>query len=140
MDKFVTIHEWMLELGLKGTEITVFAIVFAFTEKQGWYTGSASYLAKWIGRNRITATHTLADMVKKGILERREKWVNGEKNVDFRVCQKLYRGVCEKRTGGCIKNEHHNNSSDINSSYKRKEINNKEMVQLSLDEFKKTLR
>ena len=133
--KFVTIYDWMLELELSSTEVSALAVIYSFRKKDGgWFTGSASYVAKWMSRHRNTATTALASLVKKGLLERRERWANGEKNVDFRVTQKLCRGIPNNCAGGCPKSVQHIDSSDKYSSDNLKEINNKE-IHLTVEEF-----
>lgn len=133
---FVTTYDWMLELGLNGSEVAALAVIYSFREKEGrWFTGSASYVAKWMCRHRNTAFAALSSLVEKGLLERRERWVNGEKNVDYRVTQKLCRGIPDNCAGGYPKTVQHIDSSDIYSSERRKEINNKERATMSPEDF-----
>ena len=132
---FVTTYDWMLELKLTSTEVSALAVIYSFRKKDGgWFTGSASYVAKWMSRHRNTAAAALASLVEKGLLERRERWTNGEKNVDYRVTQKLCRGIPNNCAGGCTKAVQHIDSSDNYSSDNIKEINNKE-THLSVGEF-----
>lgn len=141
MENYIKVYDWMLELGLNGSEVSALAVIYSFRKQEGrWFTGSASYVAKWMCRHRNTASTALASLVKKGFLERRERWANGEKNVDFRVTQKLCRGVPSDSAGGCPKTVQHIYSSDNYSSDNNKEIKNKEMVHLSVDDFLKNHR
>ena len=132
---FVTTYDWMLELGLTGSEVAALAVIYSFRNKEGrWFTGSASYVARWMCRHRNTAFAALSSLVEKGLLERRERWVDGEKNVDYRVTQKLCRGIPNDSAGGCTKTVQHIDSSDNYSSERIKEINNKE-IHLTVDDF-----
>ena len=90
MDGYVTIHGWMLELGLNGRELNALAVIWSFGKDGEWFTGSASYLCRWMGvKNKHTAISALSSLVQKGILERRERWENGQRLCDYRPCQNL---------------------------------------------------
>lgn len=101
-DHFVPIYDWMLELGLNGRELNAFAVVYSFWKKDGgWYQGSASYLAKWMGvKDKHTVINALTSMVGKGILEKRERFEKGQHLCDYRPCEKFTRGMLENNTGG----------------------------------------
>ena len=135
-DHFVKIYDWMLELCLNGRELNAFAVVFSFWEKDGgWFQGSASYLAKWMGvKKNETVYRTLASLVKKGLLEKRERWVKGEKMCDYKPVRKTDRGTTKNGQGTSPKNGHHYNRPDKNRDY-TKEINNKERVTMSPEDF-----
>ena len=135
-DHFVPIYDWMLELGLNGRELNAFAVIFSFWKKDGgWYKGSASYLAKWMGvKKNETVYKALASLVRKGHLEKRERWEKGEKLCDYKPVRKTDWGCPENGAGTSPKNGHHYNRPDKTKDY-NKEINNKEMVHLTVDEF-----
>ena len=152
MDGYVTIHGWMLELGLNGRELNALAVIWSFGKGGEWFTGSASYLCRWMGvKNKHTAISALSSLVQKGLLERRERWENGQRLCDYRPRQNLTRGMSKNNTGGMPRNgtggmskfDIHNNRPgsnrpDINRD--NKEIKNKEIGRLSLDDFAKTLK
>ena len=140
MDHYVKVYEWMTELGLKPGELLSFAVIYSFGKDGEWYTGSASYLAGRIGvKDRGTAMKYLSGMVDRGLLERRERWEGGEKMCDFRPAEKTRRGCGKNQQGACGKNPHHNNRPDSNRD-NLKEINNKENVHLSVDDFLEKLK
>ncbi len=152
MDRYVKVYEWMRELGLKPGELLAFAVVYSFGKYGDWFTGSASYLGTWMGvKNKHTVIKALTSLVTKELLERRERWEKGQKICDYRPCQKLTRGVSKKSTGAVSRNDTgavskngiHNNRPDSNrpdsDSYKKKFIYKEGVVQLPLDEFRKTL-
>ena len=134
-DHFVPIYDWMLELGLKPGELIAFAVIYSFWKKDGgWFHGSASYLAKCIGvKKNETVYKTLASLVKKGMVEKRERWEKGEKFCDYQPVRKTDGGRPENGVGTSPKNGHHYNRPDYTKDYK-KEINNKE-IHLSVEEF-----
>ena len=140
-DHFVPIYDWMLELGLNGRELNAFAVIFSFWKKDGgWYQGSASYLAKWMGvKDKHTVTSALSSMLRSGILERRERYEKGQHMCDYRPCEKITRGMSINHQGAMSKKRTHYNRPDKNRDNK-KEINNKEIGRMSLDDFSKTLK
>ena len=76
MDRFVTIYDWMLELGLTGMETSAFAVIYSFGKDGDWYQGSASDLGRWmLTKRKHTVLDALAKLVDKGFIEKKEKWV-----------------------------------------------------------------
>ena len=65
---YFTIHGWMtIRLGLKGIERELFAILYGFSQDgESYFTGSLSYLQKWVIASRPTVIKTLKTLVKKG--------------------------------------------------------------------------
>ena len=152
MDAYVTIHGWMLELGLNGRELNALAVVWSFGKGGEWFTGSASYLCKWMGvKNKHTAISALSSLGEKGILDRRERWENGQRLCDYRPCQKLTRGMSRNSTGGVSRNSTggmskfgiHNNRPDKNrpdNDSDKKEIYKEIEIVLTPEEFLKSHR
>ena len=134
-DHFVPIYDWMRELGLRPGELIAFAVIFSFWKKDGgWYKGSASYLAKWMGvKDKHTATSALSSLLRKELLERRDRYEKGQHLCDYRPCEKITRGMSKNHQGAMSKNHTHYNRPDENRDY-NKEINNKE-VHLTVDQF-----
>ena len=141
MDGYVKVYDWMLELGLKPSEILAFAVIYSFWKKDGgWFQGSASYLGTRMGvKKKDNVIRALSSLVKNGILEKRERWENGQKLCDYKPSPKRGRGIPEKRTGAVPESGLHKNRPDSNRD-NLKEINNKEIGRLSLDDFAKTLK
>lgn len=137
MDGYVKVYDWMRELGLKPGELLAFAVIFSFGKDGGWFQGSAAYLAEWIGvKERDTVFKYLSAMVRKGLLEKRERWEKGQKLCDYKPTEKIGRGGPKNGQGGGPKNGLHNNRPDSNRD-NSKEINNKERVTMSPQEFRK---
>ena len=138
MDRYVTIFDWMLELGLKPGETIAFAVIYAFGKDGDWFTGSASYLAKWMG---VTRKHTVYDALsslsEKGLVEKRERWEKGQHLCDYRPVRKPHHSGAKSVPRPGAKSVLHNNRPDSDSD--KKEIY-KERVQLSLEEFRKSHR
>ena len=100
---YIAIQGWMVsELGLKGNELLIYAIIYGFTQKENqWYTGSRKYLSEWTGATKQTVGNYLKSLADKGYIEKREQFVNGVKFCDYRV--KKSPGVGEKFTQGRLK-------------------------------------
>lgn len=76
---YITILPWMVtELGLKGNELIVFAIIHGFSQDGvSTFHGSVSYLQVWTSLS-YPAVHTiLKNLVTKGLLEKQSEDHNG---------------------------------------------------------------
>ena len=43
-EKFIIIPEWMIDIGLRGNRLLVYAVIYGYSRNGGWFQGSASYL------------------------------------------------------------------------------------------------
>lgn len=106
---FYTIQGWMLsDLELKGNALAAYAIIYGFSQDgSSEFTGSANYLAEWMGCSRSTVMDTLKKLVDAGLLSKRDINQNGVKFCAYkanpRPCPKSGQGVSEIQTGGCPK-------------------------------------
>ena len=135
---YITIQGWMrTELKLSGNELIVYAIIYGFSQnKQGEFTGSAQYLADWVGCTRRTVMTILNKLVEAKLISKTEIILNNnEKRVSYqaeRGCEKTSQGVknfhrgCEKNSQGGVKNFHsgcekisHNNINNTNNNNNR---------------------
>ena len=125
---YITIQGWMrTELKLSGNELIVYAIIYGFSQnKQGEFTGSAQYLADWVGCTRRTVMTILNKLVENNFISKTEIILNNnEKRVSYqaeRGCEKTSHGVknfhrgCEKISHNInINNNTNNNNRDINN-------------------------
>jgi hypothetical protein len=71
-DPHVIYMEWMLHLGLKRSEVLVFALVYGYYRNFHEYYGSIEHSAKWALCGRRTAIDALDSLVKMGYLIKRE--------------------------------------------------------------------
>ena len=78
-DNYYSVQGWMLsELGLKGNALTVYAIVYGFSQDgASEYTGSSQYLCEWTGCTKKTVLNALAELTEKGYLRKRAIMQNG---------------------------------------------------------------
>lgn len=133
MGWYFTILQEMREMGLKGNELIVFAVINGFSQNgNGSFHGCLSALQEMCGiASRQTITDILKSLVDKGLINKTEVTLNGIKTISYSVCPKIGQGV-QKMDRGCPKNGHIYNN-DINKS--PMEINNK----VSKFDFKQSL-
>ena len=150
---YITIQGWMrTELKLSGNELIVYAIIYGFSQnKQGEFTGSAQYLADWVGCTRRTVMTILNKLVEAKLISKTEIILNNnEKRVSYqaeRGCEKTSQGVknfhsgCEKISQGGVKNFHrgcekisHNININNNTNNNNRDINNVHSCSESLEE------
>lgn len=103
----MTIQGFMrTELGLKGNELMVYALIFGFTqtEKQ-WFTGSRQYLADWLGCSVRTVQNILDKMTAEGLLVKRKgRRPDGALCCDYQTV--IPEGPSEKIALGVVKKLH----------------------------------
>ena len=150
---YITIQGWMrTDLKLSGNELIVYAIIYGFSQnKQGEFTGSAQYLADWVGCTRRTVMSILNKLVENNFISKTEIILNNnEKRVSYqaeRGCEKTSQGVknfhrgCEKISQGGVKNFHrgcekisHNININNNTNNNHRDINNVHSCSESLEE------
>lgn len=124
MGWYFTILQEMREMGLKGNELIVFAVINGFSQNgNGSFHGSLAALQEMCG---ISSRHTIIDILKslmdKGLINKTEVTLNGVKNISYSVCAKNAQGGVQKLHRGCAENAHIY-INDINIS--PTEINNK---------------
>ena len=130
MGWYFTILQEMREMGLKGNELSVFAVINGISQNgNGSFHGNLAALQEMCGiASRQTITDILKSLVDKGLINKTEVNLNGVKNISYSVCPKIGQGVqkmdmdVQKLDKGCPKNGHIYNK-DINIS--PTEINNK---------------
>lgn len=158
----VVIHGWMLtELGLKGNELLVYAVIYGFTQSvdDQLYTGSRQHLADWCGATKKTVDNAIISLCNKGYIIRHEKFVNNVMFVDYSCAdpeeffknpvstgEKNFRGGGEKITPGVAKNfrgggekfSPHNieHNIDNNIEHNKEKEKKENLVETDLSEIK----
>ena len=76
---YYTVQGWMRsELCLSGNALAVYAIIYGFSQDgASAYSGSAAYLADWIGCSKRTILSVLADLTERGYLKKETTYKNG---------------------------------------------------------------
>lgn len=145
-DSYVVILPWMVsELGLKGNELIIYAIIHGFTMADCSFNGSLKYLMDWTGStSKPNTIKILKSLTEKGLVKKDEKFINGVKFCEYTtVVRKTNDGGSdleprwfENRTGGGSKIEPNNiedNIDDIKSN-KRKNTKKESFVPPTLEE------
>lgn len=90
-ENYVVIQGWMVnDLGLKGDELLVYAIIYGFTQDgQSEYDGSLNYLASTIGRSKPTVIKVIKSLKEKELITCRQVEMN---NVIFNKYKAVPRG------------------------------------------------
>ena len=78
-DNYYQISGWMINrLGLKGTELQVFAIIYGFSQDgESLFSGSLAYLEEWTGVSKPTVIKALKELVDKEFIIKDTNVVNG---------------------------------------------------------------
>ena len=66
-DRYIVIQEWMLDLGLKGSELLAYALVWGFCQDaESEFHGNVAYVARWCGISRQQASAVLKKLTDAG--------------------------------------------------------------------------
>lgn len=97
-DDYIHIAGWMVEeLGLKGNELLIYAMVHGFSRAENHtFKGSLQYIADWTNSTKRGVMNNLKSLVEKGLLCKEEKIFNGVKRCEYYVTD--FRGG-EKSSG-----------------------------------------
>lgn len=107
-ESYMVIQGWMLtELGLKGSELMAYAIIYGYSQDgESEFSGSLKYLAEWTGACKNTVIKALASLEEKGLIRKRRVVVNGVTLCRYAALPDalpdLVRG-CKNCTGGGAK-------------------------------------
>jgi hypothetical protein len=77
MSSWITIADWMLDLGLDARELMVFALVYGVCSHNERYYGAREHTAKWARCTADTAGRVLNSLTEKGFLLKREEMTHG---------------------------------------------------------------
>ncbi len=83
---FYVVQGWMVsDLGLKGNELAVYAIIYGFSQVDGeWFSGSLNYLTDWTNLSKQAIINVLKSLVKNDLIEKREQIIHGVKFCSYR--------------------------------------------------------
>ena len=127
-DNYIVVFGWMCnELGLSGTELLVFALIYGFTQDgETWFQGNRRYIAETLNISRPTVDKALNSLIDKGLLykdvrQMQDITVNRYK-VSLQGVKKLDRGCKESLHKNTIDNTNNDIAND-NTTLKRKKKN-----------------
>ena len=120
-DNYYTVFYWFIhELGLKGAELPVFAIIHSFSQDgTSKFSGSLNYLADFAGLTRQGVIKVLKKLIKRGYVLKEQTVDNGVKcnsyKVNFEVVNRVdigskqsLQGWSTEFTGGSKQSLHNN--------------------------------
>ena len=86
-ERYICIQEFMVrDLGLKGNELIVYALLYGFTQDgEQYFSGSLNYIANWINASKSTAQSVIKSLLGKGCLVKRDNFVNNVKFCEYRT-------------------------------------------------------
>lgn len=89
-NNYYTVQGWMInKLGLKGTELQLYAIIYGFSQTDGQvFSGAAQYLADWTNISRRNVMERLRSLTEKGFIVKEDVITNGVKMCKYR-CRPL---------------------------------------------------
>lgn len=66
-ERYIVIQEWMLDLGLKGSELLAYALIWGFCQdEESEFHGNVTYVAHWCGISRQQAVAVLKKLTDAG--------------------------------------------------------------------------
>lgn len=105
-DNYILVYGWMVtELGLKGNELFLYAIIYGFSQDgETEFSGSLRYMQEWLGVNsKATVQNTLEKLMARGLIKKRTVVEKGVTRNFFSavgmVYQNLVGGVPKNSTG-----------------------------------------
>lgn len=135
-ENYFQVSGWMInELHLKGAELCVYAIIYGFSQSGEYqFTGSKQYLADFVGVTKRAIIDILANLVKKGVIEKREV-MNGN------IKRSYYKALLPSEKSSLVKNLHQCNfftdtsekTSPNNKVYNKEKKIQKEKTSFSFD-------
>lgn len=135
-ENYYQIQGWMItRLGLKGVQLSVFAIVYGFSQDgENEYTGSLQYLCDFCGGvSKPTIINALKSLVESGYLIRREEIINGVQFNRYKINLPLLKNLYypdKELTAGVVKNFDGGSKKSLpNNTIDNKYINNKGIYQ-----------
>jgi DNA-binding transcriptional MocR family regulator len=102
-EKFIIIPEWMIENGLTGNRVLVFALIYGYSRDGRWFQGSVSYICQRTGISRNSAIRALHSLCKDGFLRKRDRPYKGMKYVDYQAVPSAKMAPVSKRDRGSAK-------------------------------------
>lgn len=135
-DGYINIQGWMVsELGLKGNELLIYAIIYGFSQDgESKFTGSRQYLADWTNTTVKNVQNVLNNLVDKGLLNKYEKYINNLKFCEYKALKieiiqseekvpgegKNYTGVGKNFPKGREKSSHNNLINNLEDNLDKK--------------------
>jgi predicted transcriptional regulator len=143
---YFQVSGWMINrLGLKGTTLNVYAIIYGFTQDgESEFTGSRQYLCDFTGATKPTIDKALNDLINMGLIIKVSNTINNITFNKFKVdLSKLnnFTGGKETLLGGSKETLPNNINNNIDIKESKKESNYDTIInsQITNEDLKITL-
>lgn len=129
---FFVVFDWMLtDLKLSGYQAFIYAAIYNYSQDpNGCFSGSISYLQKALGASRNAVISALSELVRKGLIAKKETIINGVKFNTYRSTnrdctssaeteppvQKQYKPSAETELGGSAETAPNNKNNKKNNN------------------------
>lgn len=125
-NNYINIQGWMVtELGLKGNELLVFAVIHGFSQDGvSKYSGGLRYLADWTNSTKQGILKNLKSLEEKGLICKKEYEKNRVKYCEY-YSTKFNGGIQQSLTGGIQQSLPNNIYIDKLNNNKKEKINQK---------------
>lgn len=88
---FIVEFFWMSELGIKGNELRVYALIYSYSQdNQGVYFGSIDYLRRRLLISRPQLFRILSKLVDLNLIKKNETYQNNVKLVSYEIVENKY--------------------------------------------------
>ncbi len=85
---YTVVQKWMAaELKLKGTELVLYSLIFNFTQTNGGFSGSLSYLQEWTNCTKQGLIKCLKSMEANNLIAKQEHFENGRRFVSYHTTE-----------------------------------------------------
>ena len=88
-DHFFIVHGWIRKrLKMNKAEREIYAIIYGYSASEnGYFNGSLRYLEQWTETVERTVIYSLQKLIDKKYIIKQEGYLNGRKNVKYRICE-----------------------------------------------------
>lgn len=113
-NNFITIQGWMVnDLKLSGNELICYALIYGFTQdEESEFRGSLQYISDWLGISKQNVRLIIKRLVEKGLIIKRDEFINNVKFCRYTVCMKQTHGMNVSCIGGGNETATDNNSNN----------------------------
>jgi hypothetical protein len=138
-NNFITIQGWMVnDLKLSGNELICYALIYGFTQdEESEFRGSLQYISDWIGISKQNVRLIIKRLVEKGLIIKRDEFINNVKFCRYTVCMKQPKGMNVSCMGGGNETATDNNSN--NNKDNKEDTNVSKKVSFSPTEEEKNM-
>ena len=138
-NNFITIQGWMVnDLRLSGNELICYALIYGFTQdEESEFRGSLQYISDWLGISKQNVRLIIKRLVEKGLIIKRDEFINNVKFCRYTVCMKQPHGINVSCIGGGNETATDNNSN--NNKDNKEDTNVSKKVSFSPTEEEKNM-